>query len=228
MTKSRRTESRPGAVERAYGAIKAGIIDGAWPPGAPLREVELSQQIGVSRTPVREALRRLLGDGLVTFEPHQGASVATWSQADLDEIFSLRAMIEAYAAEQAALRISAAEIAELAQLCAAMETALRLGGEDMLQRIATANSAFHGLIVSACDNRRLVSVLNLLVEVPLVMRTYHRYTTEELRRSLNHHSEIVAAFRAGDGAWAASVMRAHLLAGRAALRNGSQDPAPEL
>lgn len=226
MTATRRTGPRPGAVERAYRAIKAGIIGGAWPPGAPLREVELSQQIGVSRTPVREALRRLLGDGLVTFKPRQGASVATWSHGDLDEIFSLRAMLEAYAAEQAAARISTADLAELDRLAAAMKAAAGEGGDDMLQRIAAANSAFHGLILSASGSRRLAALLHLLIELPLVMRTYHRYQADELRRSLNHHSEIVAALRAGDGDWAASVMRAHILAGRAALRNGG-DGAPD-
>jgi DNA-binding transcriptional MocR family regulator len=85
------------AVERAYEAIRGGIFSGDHPAGSRLREEELAERIGVSRTPVREALRRLDAEGLVEFMPNRGAHVASWSEDDLREIFGLRACSRASA-----------------------------------------------------------------------------------------------------------------------------------
>ena len=81
------------AAEKAYEAIRDGIVGGELPVGGRLREEELAGTIGVSRTPVREALRRLDAEGLVEFSPHRGAQVASWSDQDLDEIFGLRGVL---------------------------------------------------------------------------------------------------------------------------------------
>ena len=92
------------AVDKAYDAVRSGIIAGRYLAGARLTEQEIATTVGVSRTPVREALRRLDAEGLVEFTPNLGAIVTVWSEADSDEVFDLRAMLESYSARRATLR----------------------------------------------------------------------------------------------------------------------------
>ena len=108
------------AADRAYRFIREGILASRWPPGAHLREQELAELSGVSRTPVREALRRLAADGLLQLVPNLGAKVNAWTIQDLDEIFGLRATLESQAAGLAASRAGPQHLAELASLCDAM------------------------------------------------------------------------------------------------------------
>lgn len=219
-TMQRRGSRAPSPRETAYQALRAGIIDGRYPAGSPLREIMLAAEIGVSRTPIREALRRLDVEGLVELVPNYGAKVSAWTPQDYDEIFELRALLESHAAQLAATRIAPREIDALDALCDAMDAAALGGQPDRFDRIADLNDQFHKGLLSAAKSRRLCDLLGMLVEMPLVLRTYHRYGEDELRRSLGHHREIVAAMRARDGVWAASVMRAHVLAALAALRRG--------
>jgi DNA-binding GntR family transcriptional regulator len=209
-----KTAETEGAVERAYRLIKRDILGGALAGGARLKEEELAAAVGVSRTPVREALRRLSAEGLVDFERHQGAVVAHWSLEDIEEIFGLRAVLEPYAVGLAASRISAAQIGELARLADAMEAAGAAKEENFIDDISTLNGEFHKILVRASGNRRLVRMLSGLIEMPVVLRTFGIYSPEELQRSFGHHREIVAALRAGDTTWPATVMRSHVLAAR--------------
>ncbi|HYH22387.1 MAG TPA: GntR family transcriptional regulator [Azospirillum sp.] len=224
MAKSlqRRARLTPPPREAAYQALRAGIIDGRYPAGSPLREITLAAEIGVSRTPIREALRRLDAEGLVDLVPNSGATVCAWTPQDYEEIFTLRALLESHAAERAATRITPSELDALAALCDAMDAAAQDGQPDRADRIAALNDRFHKGLLGAARSRRLGDLLGALVEMPLVLRTYHRYGEEELRRSLAHHREIVAALRTGDGVWASSVMRAHVLAAQAALCRGTR------
>ena len=103
------------ALARAYATIRTGILDGRFRPGDRLREEHLAEISGVSRTPVREALRRLATEGLVELTPGLGAFVSSWSVADLEAIFAVRALVEAAVAEQAARHLTAADIDALAK-----------------------------------------------------------------------------------------------------------------
>ena len=104
------------AVDKAYETVRSGIIAGRYLAGARLTEQEIATTVGVSRTPVREALRRLDAEGLVEFTPNLGAVVTTWSDADSDEVFDLRAMLESYSARRATLRASADQVGALRRL----------------------------------------------------------------------------------------------------------------
>lgn len=208
------------AAERAYAAIRGGILDGTLELGARLPEEDLAARAGVSRTPVREALRKLAAEGFVTFAPNRGAQVATWSDDDLEEIFGLRALLESHAAAQAATRIAAGDLAALDTLADRMEHAAAQATPGALDRVAELNNRFHRTILDAAGSRRLHALLDTVIVLPLVHRTFHRYTTAALRRSMNHHRELLAAFAAGDGEWAATVMRTHVLAARAVLLGG--------
>ena len=208
------------AAERAYDAIRGGILDGTFELGARLPEEEVAARAGVSRTPVREALRKLAAEGFVTFAPNRGAQVASWSDDDLEEIFDLRALLESRGAALAAQRIDAPHLATLHDLADGMEQATRRATGAALDRVAELNNRFHRTILDVAGSRRLHALLDTVIVLPLVHRTFHRYTSAALRRSMHHHRELLAAFEAGDGEWAASVMRTHVLAARTVLLDG--------
>ncbi|MEH3155465.1 MAG: GntR family transcriptional regulator [Gordonia paraffinivorans] len=202
------------AVDRAYSSIRAAILDGSYGPGARLGEAELAQLTEASRTPVREALRQLEVEGLVEVLPHRGARVSAFTADDLDEIYDLRMTLEALAAGRAASRITPERIDRMAQLCDEMEDAAAAG---QLDAVATANVAFHGIVREASASTRLTSMLAAVTQLPLMMRTFHRYAPDDLQRSAGHHRELVAALRAGDEVWADAVMRSHVRAAKSVL-----------
>lgn len=203
--------------DKAYEAIRDMIVDGVFAPGDHLSEEHLSAEIGVSRTPVREALRRLDAEGLVEFTPNLGAVVTTWTEEDSDEIFDLRGMLESYGARRATIRATDEQIAELRRLAEQQyrESVERRAGH--LERIAELNSLFHRRMQEAAASNRLGRALAALIEAPLMMRTFQKYTPEDLQRSAQHHLEIVLALEARDPEWAASVMLSHIHAARGAL-----------
>jgi DNA-binding GntR family transcriptional regulator len=212
-------------VERVYRGIRDMIVDGRYRSGDHLTAETLANRFGVSRTPVREALRRLHSEGLVSILPNRGAHVAGWSSSDLDEVFGLRAVLESYAAELATTALTDDQIDELSFL--AGET-LRLAvekPEDFRERIAAANSRLHRIIITAAANRRLAAMIASVVELPLIMRTLHFYHDEDLLRSAGHHRELVTAFRVRDPQWAGSVMRSHLRAAHHVMRSARSERA---
>lgn len=208
------------AAERAYEAIRAGILDGTFELGARLPEEDLATRAGVSRTPVREALRKLAAEGFVTFATNRGAQVASWTDDDLEEIFGLRALLESHGAALAAQRVETTHLATLHDLADGMERAAGRGTTAALDQVAELNNRFHRTILEIAGSRRLRALLDTVIVLPLVHRTFHRYTPNAMQRSMHHHRELLAAFEARDGDWAASVMRTHVLAARAVLLGG--------
>ncbi|MDI2027596.1 GntR family transcriptional regulator [Saccharopolyspora sp. TS4A08] len=205
------------AAARAYQALREDILNGERPAGSRLREEQLAEDFGLSRTPVREAIRRLQADGLVQVVPNRGAEVVSLSAEDFEEMFGLRSVLESYAARHAALR-GEADAARLHELCDAMERQLdRLDDDGAHEEITRLNLEFHQLIHQAGGRRLLPELLSRVIEVPLVRRTFHRYTTAELHRSFTQHRELAEAIAAGDGDWAQAVMQSHVLAARATL-----------
>ncbi|MDN5765102.1 MAG: GntR family transcriptional regulator [Humibacillus sp.] len=204
------------AADRAYTAIRHQILTGERDGGEWLRETDLSMALGVSRTPVREALRRLAAEGLVSHERNRGVRVQNWSSHDLDEIFSLRTVLEPWGSALAAER-GVADTDELDDLANRMDRAAS-GPTPDVELITPLNNRFHRLILEASGNSRLVTLVASVVDVPLVSRTFSRYGPESLRRSVAHHHEIVSALRAHDPIWAESVMRSHVRSAWAALR----------
>lgn len=202
------------ASDFAYSSIRQGLAAGRWPPGSHLRETELAAELGISRTPVREALRKLASEQLVSFEPHLGVRVPGWSDHDMEEIFALRVELESYAAGQAALRASPAQVAELRELARGIEKAAFGGAEPDYVGITELNNRFHSLIVAAAGNQRLVGLIVTLVEIPLVVRTFARFDRKAMARSVSHHFDLVEAIAGGNADWAVAVMRAHIHAGR--------------
>jgi DNA-binding GntR family transcriptional regulator len=177
---------------------------------------------------VREALRRLGSEGLVELLPNRGARVRSWTADDLDETYELRAALEGLGARRAAGRIGAHDLDRLAALADEMvgvDPSLGHRPPGDFADLAALNGEFHAVIVRAAGSGRLGETLKGVVQVPLVLRTYQRYTPEALARSHAHHHELVDALRAGDGTWAESVMRSHVLAARAVLLRSLRDDA---
>lgn len=203
------------AATRAYTDLRTAIMNGAHPAGTRLTESRLAETLGLSRTPVRDALRRLEADGLVKVTPNRGAEVVLPSTADFDEIFDIRSVMEGHAARRAAER-GTADIGRLRALCESMERQLDVlddGGYDEITRL---NLVLHRSVHEVAG-RILPELLQRVIEVPLVRRTFHQYSAAELERSFMQHRELVEAIAAQDGDWAQAVMHSHVRAARAAL-----------
>ncbi len=212
------------AAERAYTYLRAGILNGALPPGERLLEEEVANLAGVSRTPVREAFRRLDAEGLVAVRPRLGVVVRSWTIEEVEDIFSLRAVLEARAVERATTRLTRPELAQLAQLASEMEALAERKKPGHREKIGDLNARFHRLIIDASGSSRLKSLMSQVMDVPLSLRTISRYDEAALTRSMRHHLEIVAAMEKGDPAWASSVMRSHVLAAWRAIATDALEP----
>lgn len=222
---ARAVDPDPGhASDHAYRLIRGQILSGARAGGDWLREGDLAESIGVSRTPVREALRRLTAEGLVRYERNRGVQVTAWTAEDLDEIFSLRSVLEPWACRLAASSASV-DLHELDRLAHDMDAAARGAVAASVDQITELNNRFHRLILDGSGNRRLGSVVSSVVRVPLVWQTFSHYNDADLARSLAHHHELVAALTAGDPDWAESVMRSHVRAAWNSLRTEDDSKA---
>jgi len=201
------------SVERALETLREEILRGALSAGDRLAEVELAERLGVSRTPVREALSRLSAEGLVELAPNRGARVATWTVDELEGVFALRSLLEPQLTALAVPHATAADVAELDELATRMT---ELGDSD-LDALVPLNRAFHDRLVALAAAPALAGALAAAVHSPLVARNFHAYDEVSLRRSMAHHTEIVAALRARDPEWARAVMTAHIHNARAVM-----------
>jgi DNA-binding GntR family transcriptional regulator len=197
------------AAETAYRHIRDEILSGALEPGAPLREEALAAASGVSRTPVREALRRLEAEHFIQRSETQRSYVATLSPDDIAEGFALRTMLESHAAARAALRIEPAQIEALAAHNAAIGVAVTTEPVDTARFIAH-NRGFHQVVVEAAGSERLAAMLATVVEQPIVLRTARHYDRDAVIRSHAEHDELILAFRRRDAEWARAIMTAHI------------------
>jgi DNA-binding GntR family transcriptional regulator len=202
-----------GAVEAAYRYIRNAIISGELRSGETLQEARLAERIGLSRTPVREALSRLSNEGLVVLERYRRGQVASFSSADVAEIFRLRAKLEAHGARRAATRIKAADIAHLEEIEAEMEREFEdLGWHKHLSRFDQLNNDFHATIARAAESPRLEKILASSLELPAsIFNFYSEPVEERTRRTHRQHHEIIDALKARNEDWAEAAMGAHLL-----------------
>ena len=214
---------RSGSADRVYDTVRQGILDGTYAQGARLGETDLADSLGVSRTPVREALRRLGSEGLLATLPNKGARVRTWTAGELGDIFDLRALLEGHAAARAATRVTDADISAMNDLVTRMEAATGEGVSPDIDLITELNGAFHGAIVTASGNSLLPELMNSLIHVPVVSHTYRLYSPGRMRQSMRQHRELLDAVTAGDPAWAEAVMRVHVLSARPVLVGAAHD-----
>lgn len=192
------------AADKAYSGIRALILDGTLAAGEQLKEEELADRIGVSRTPIRDALRRLEAEFFVTRSDSQRSFVADQSVEDIDEIFTLRAMLEGHVAARAAT-VGGPELA--AKLRKIVDSA---GDPSDVDGFLDHNADFHAEVLAGAGSERLATMLARLVSQPIVHRTARNYDADQFERSLAEHRELVDAIDRGDAEWARSVMTSHI------------------
>jgi DNA-binding GntR family transcriptional regulator len=203
--------------ERAVSTLRELILRGDLQAGARLGEVELAARLGVSRTPVRQALTHLAAEGLVELVPNRGARVNSWSVAELEGVFDLRTSLEPRLTALAVPKAGPEDTAVIAELAAEMLEVGSPGPAQNLDAMVPLNRRFHDRLITLADHPALASALATAVRTPIVARNFHTYDDASLRRSLAHHVEIVDAVRAGDPEWAQAVMTAHIRNARAVM-----------
>jgi DNA-binding GntR family transcriptional regulator len=206
------------ASERAYNYIRDAIYGGLFKPGQIVTEEEVAEVVGVSRTPVREALRRASADGFLELEGFRRARVTTFTDEDTKDIFEIRAVLESLAAERAATRISAEEIEQMETLTDALEEATRAGGTSIFRQFAEFNNGFHTVLLKASRSRQIQQALEHLIEIPLILhKRFEGTLTGNLERTIRHHRAIITALKARDPKWAHAEMMVHLMSARSSL-----------
>lgn len=201
-------------------------MSGAFLPGERLREEHIANELSVSRTPVRSAIERLVADGLVKREDRRGAVVLGWVDRDINEAFELRMLLEPYAAKAAAERATAAQIDHLEQINQKMLDAICSDADDKVAQVQHCNNLFHHALLDAAQSSRLRSMVENLLDMPIIIGSFYFYTHDDMLRSVEHHRQIIAALRARDSAFAEIAVRFHLTATHLLFRNQRKPSAP--
>lgn len=216
------------ADEVAY-RLQVSILDGEFQPGTRLQQDELCLRFGVSRTPIREALRKLQAMHLVELIPNKGATVRMPTRDDLADVYAVRCQLEGFAAELAAERASPRELKALAESCQRsaatiekVESGSREGDPGLQAAVRESNEKFHLLIQDAAGNRRLSTQIDDLRNAfPKDHVSRVTTTASELRElNIDDHARILEAIRAGDSKVARSAMESHIRrAGKILMRH---------
>ncbi|GAA0794781.1 GntR family transcriptional regulator [Clostridium sp. AF19-22AC] len=190
-----------------FNTLRQAILRGELKPGERLMEIQLANKLGVSRTPIREAIRKLELEGLVLMIPRKGAEVAEITEKNLRDVLEVRGALEELAIRLACDRIDKEGIENLKQAAKDFEGVL--DSED-ITRIAEADVAFHDIIYLATDNERLIQLLNNLRE------QMYRYRVEYLKQKECHskllaeHQDMICAIEQGDSDRAADITSQHI------------------
>jgi len=208
------------AADIAYEAIRQRLENKFYMPGNRLSESEISEICGVSRTPVREALRRLAIEYCVRIEPNRGAIAIDWSQEDIMDMFEMRSMMEGLAARKAAERRSEEQLHKLNIIIDKIDTAIRSNTPELRAEFLALNRQFHDLVFEASGSRRLTDIIARFVEKAVIARTAAKYSPKDIERSNQNHKDLVAAIEARNGLLAESIMRVHILAASERHRDG--------
>jgi DNA-binding GntR family transcriptional regulator len=190
--------------------IRQAILDGRLEPGRRLKEEELARELGISRTPVREALLILQAEGLVVGTPNRGAIVRAHDSDDLRDLYDLRALLEGHGARLAAARISDQEVERLRESCDRFDA---LSDHDVPE-LTRENLLFHNAILEAAGSARLIWMAQRVIELPLVYKSYIWYSTDQKRISAHFHRQITNALAARDSDRAELIMKEHVFEGR--------------
>jgi DNA-binding GntR family transcriptional regulator len=214
---SQRPLPRPVSGDVAYEQIRQAIVEGRYRPGQRLIEQRIGEEFSFSRTPVREALRRLEAEGLLTSEPNRGARVRQLTSDDIADLYELRARLEALAAELAAERADEDEVAALSDAVAAFEAAIPPDGVpdvECIRRLSGANQAFHAGVMDAAHHAHLARMVERTIDSPLVFEAFRQFEPGEFERSALFHGMIRDAIAAREPKRAGRLMTEHILQGR--------------
>lgn len=198
---------QPPAADRVYGHVKRGVLERRYEGGTLLTEGELAEAVGVSRTPVREALLRLEVEGLIRLYPKKGALVLPVSAQEIADVVETRQLVEAHAVRKA-LPASAALIERLEEL---LEQQKRQAAEGDLAGAAVSDRCFHAEIVRSAGNQILSRLYDQLRDRQLRMgvAVMHAHP-DRIAKTLTEHEELLAALRAGDADGVVALVHRHV------------------
>ncbi len=209
--------NRASLADGAYEELRSAIVKGRLVPGTLVVETDLAQMLGVSRTPVREALLRLELEGYLVRQPG-GRLVVHWhTRKSLDDLYLVRELLEGYAARVAASRISDGELDHLDALLEADVDAYR---HHRIEQLASLNEQIHGLFLEASRNRTLVDLVAELRERIHGLALFVVGRGEDQQRFVQEHEELARLLREGDGEGAEALIRAHIRSAEDVLLQG--------
>jgi DNA-binding GntR family transcriptional regulator len=197
--------------------LRGFIVEGVLEPGKKLNERELCETLGISRTPLREALKVLASEGLIDLAPNRGASVSKMSELELRETFELMSGLEAFSGELACERITAGEIAEIKALHYAM---LACRAQNDLAGYYSRNQTIHDKINEAARNSVLRQTYMTVNRRLQALRFRSNFQTAKWDSAIHDHDEMLKALDARDGKRLATILREHLLKKRDAVLEG--------
>ena len=190
-----------------FNTLRQAILKGELKPGERLMEIQLAEKLGVSRTPIREAIRKLELEGLVLMIPRRGEEVAKISHKSLQDVLEVRGALEELATDLACQRIDEEQLAALHKAEDSFKKAVATGTE---MEIAEADEAYHDIIYNATGNKRLIQMINKLREQ--MYRYRLEYIKDEAQRGtlINEHEKILEAIRIRDIIRAKALMKEHI------------------
>jgi DNA-binding GntR family transcriptional regulator len=208
-----RIDTRTTLRERIADGIRNAIVNGTIPAGSRVAEPDLAERFGISRTPVREALRQLESEGFITVVPRKGAIVASMSEKDISDFYDLKMVLEGFAARQATHALTEADIDRMDAVNDAM---LAAASQQEWRKAIELHNEFHEIFVSASGNDRLAAIdRNLVLQFQRFRLILAMHGSIE--GSARQHREIVAAFRARDAELAESLVRKNAAYGKKLL-----------
>lgn len=201
-----------------YNQLKREILEGKIPFGERIRESSIAEKFKLSRTPVREAIRRLAADGLVIISPNKGATVRTFSKEDIINIYNVRSVIEGYACMLAAQNATEPYLKILEDSIRQGEAALQEfkngSHNEAIYHLLESNQVFHETIAEMTGNTEIPRVLDSTSTLPMMFHGYYWFDDKGMETSVDHHKDILDAFEKHDYLQAKSLMEIHILHGR--------------
>ena len=202
--------------ELVFEALREAIIDGRLRPGERLMEIQLAEELGVSRTPIREAIRKLELEGFVVMVPRKGAYVADISTKDIIDVFEIRAALEGLAAQLAAERATDEELEEMERMLVEIGEAIEARDVD---RLVETDTRFHEVLFRASRNERLCQLISLLREQIQRFRIRTLSHPARMRVALEEHRSLVEALAQRDPELARRVAQEHIESAENSLMN---------
>ena len=203
-------------------ALRAAIQSGELPPGERLMEIPLAEELGVSRTPIREAIRKLEQEGFVVMIPRRGTYVADITLKDINQVFEIRSSLEELAASLASERITPDELEELERHLVSINDYMESRDFD---KIVAADIAFHEVLYSASRNDRLIEIIHNLREQTFRFRSVSMNQPGRLAKTWEEHRLLVEALADHNPQQARRIARIHMEHSEQALLSGMQDKA---
>ncbi len=211
------------ASDEVYDSLRQAILTHVFQPGERLQIQDIAAKLGVSLTPVRQAIQRLATEGLIEIQPRSGTYVASLSTTDIEETFDIRCALECLAAEKAVTRITDAELSHMRELLAAL--ARPAHQEQEIRQHEADNYEFHATLLRAAGNRRLMDMVESL-KANIQMTRAHQvegYRGDRFAQEQAEHEAIYQALEARDAKALQTALRRHILRAKEALTAGIRE-----